>query len=347
MKTNYAFSGIIFVAQGIISVIKNKGRKAYQKGDIIGLKQTLNGKKSMPVKLFPLSEVTLFVLEESTLRETMNSSPAIGNSLLRALTIYYSKTLLAKKEEDTKKVGESGTLERKAIIKSDIPLPNFNIIPKAKLNNEEEKLLSKLLENIKQEEIKKSELLATQDPKLSPRKTQRTDNIKIYKSSFLNWKISEQAEELRRKKLEKKNLSKKGGNAQSESFNGISPIKMNSATTELSKSTTDFAKSKHPELKNEDLILMKKHIESLRKEVEKMSVDIEKFDNERSLARKKYLDERNTRETLEVELKKICLMKDVENIREKRKKKEQEGENLRATFKTLNFGQIVFFDLSD
>eukprot|EP01022_Parablepharisma_sp_SALTPOND_P016551 TRINITY_DN2457_c0_g1_i1.p1 TRINITY_DN2457_c0_g1~~TRINITY_DN2457_c0_g1_i1.p1 ORF type:complete len:439 (-),score=44.34 TRINITY_DN2457_c0_g1_i1:5425-6741(-) len=290
VKTPFQFCGVIFVAEGIISVIKEKKRKAYEKGSIIGAKQFLQQQKYSSMRILPLTTATFFVLEDSTFKEIVNTSPAAAIGILKAI-LHTQPNIQFSSEKN-----------------------HCEFIYGHKTTEIEEKMFEEFSKKKREEspEVEKGQ------------KAKKPENVNIYKSQFLNTKISEQMEEMRLKKLEQKRLSRKGVTL--------------AITPDVPKPEKVL---KAANINVEDIGNLRNYIQTLKKEMDKMSADIEKLEAEKQTMEAVYKNERNEREKLEIELKKTCLLREIESTQAEKRKREKENQNLRTTYRTLSFGQIV------
>ncbi len=316
MKTHRWFSGVVFVTEGLVSVIKKSGKRtAYEKGAVVWLKGFLARSQVGEVRFLPLSTATFFVLESQALAEAEYSAPQASAAIYRALVQHWSRTQCEHKKPPEPKEA-SATAER-----------HSEFVPGVKLTAEEQQTLLK---------FQAPSPVAQRNASPGSHRSRRSEPASLYKSSLFNWKIERQNEEVRLRRIGKRKLSKSSAAAVPE-INEEAKKNVSSPSKTLPLLGTKTKEDIRPE----DIVQARNMIKALQTELDGLTVELRRTESDRDRAKSAWKQGREERELLEVAVKKTCLVKEVESSQLALRARLASSEGLKSGAKTLNFGQIV------
>eukprot|EP00826_Nyctotherus_ovalis_P066108 TRINITY_DN9749_c0_g2_i1.p1 TRINITY_DN9749_c0_g2~~TRINITY_DN9749_c0_g2_i1.p1 ORF type:complete len:268 (-),score=77.55 TRINITY_DN9749_c0_g2_i1:141-944(-) len=247
------------------------------------------------MQIFPLEETVLFIFESASIAENGQSSVGI----MRAMFRYYAKS-----KYQPLSIGELGVDVNESEIAS---TKNYYELEYGdKLTLDETRTLDIFNNKRKEEKAENSK-----DKK-------KQEQYSVYKSKFLKWKVNDQIEQQRLKKLKKNRQAQK---ATAQPVTGKTVEKRN--------------------IQAQDVKSLGAHTQSLRSELSKMKTELESINAAKRKAEEQYKKERDRREELEVKIKENCMLQELSKVHAEKRLQERNKQNYRKTFQILNFKQIV------
>lgn len=283
------------MARGSVRVVKGSKEKTYAAGSVIGLHDLLYHKRKWIMQIFPLEETVLFILESASIAENGQSSAGI----MRAMFRYYAKS-----KYQPLSIGELGVdtdVSEIASAKKYCELEYGD-----KLTLDETRIINNF--NSKRKEEKAG----------SSKDKKKQEQYSVYKSKFLKWKVSDQIEQQRLKKLKRNKQAQKA-----------------TAQPVIEKSAEKRS------VQAQDVKSLRTHTQSLRSELSKMKTELASINAAKRKAEEQYKKERDKREELEVKIKESCMLQELSKVHAEKRLQEKNKQNYRKTFQILNFKQIV------